>query len=164
MKKKAMHVPDMLCESYHYDKPVPFSRGMRVDIKGITFLYISGTASVNEKGKTIHKGNLRAQARRAFDNITALLRSEGATWHDVVRTTIFLKDIRQDYHEFNKERNLFYREQGLDPFPASTCVEARLCRDDLLVEMEAIVIMEKPERYESDNKHLKNGNIPEKAT
>ena len=35
----------------------------------------------------------------------------------------------------------FYEEEGLDPLPASTCIEARICRPDLLVETEAIAII-----------------------
>jgi len=38
-------------------------------------------------------------------------------------------------------RNAFYSEQGLDPLPASTCIEARICRPELLVEIEAIAII-----------------------
>jgi enamine deaminase RidA (YjgF/YER057c/UK114 family) len=141
MKKKAIRAPHVLCEAYHYPKPVPFSRGMRVDIGDVTFLFISGTASVNEKGESVHLGDLEAQAWRTFKNITALLESEGATWHDVVKTTCYLKDMH-DYDKFNKVRNQFYKEQGLDPYPASVCVEAHLCRDELLVEIEAIAIFE----------------------
>ena len=46
MKKKPMHAPEVLNEAYQYDKPVPFSRGTRLDIGGVTILLISGTASV----------------------------------------------------------------------------------------------------------------------
>ena len=41
--------------------------------------------------------DFRAQLRRTYDNITGLLESEGATWHDVVRTTCYLRDIERDY-------------------------------------------------------------------
>ena len=141
MKKKAMQAPELLNEAYNYPKPSSFSRGMRIDIRGITFLLISGTASVNEKGESVHEGDFKAQAWRTFRNITALLESEGATWHDIVRTTCYLKDMH-DYNKFNDVRTQFYKEQGLDLLPASTCIEAHLCRDELLVEIEAIVIFE----------------------
>ena len=76
------------------------------------------------------------------DNITALLASEGAEWHDIVRTTCYLADFRS-YDEFNEGRNAFYEEQQLDPLPASTCIEARICRPELLVEIEAIAMIPK---------------------
>jgi 2-iminobutanoate/2-iminopropanoate deaminase len=117
-----------------------FSRGMRIDLNELSILLISGTASIDKEGKTVHVGDLRAQTRRTFDNITALLASEGATWHDVVRTTCYLRDIERDYTAFNEERTSFYKKQQLDPLPASTGIQAVLCRPDLLVEIEAIAM------------------------
>ena len=143
MKKRPMKVPHMLNEAYDYDKPVPFSRGTRVDIKGITMLFISGTASVNEHGESIHEGDIVAQARRMFVNVTELLKSEGATWHDIARTTIYLKHMDEHYHDLARVRMEVFKENGITEFPASTCIQATLCRPELLVEMEAIVIMEK---------------------
>ena len=70
-----------------------------------------------------------------------LLASEGATWKDVVRTTCYLRDIDRDYAAFNEERTAFYQAQRLDPLPASTGIEAKLCRPELLVEMEAIAVL-----------------------
>jgi len=142
VKKRTMHAPEVLNEAYNYARPSSFSRGMRVEFGGVTFLFISGTASVDEEGKSVHVGDFRAQTWRTFRNITALLASEGATWHDVIRTTCFLRDIERDYRDFNEVRTQFYRELGLDPLPASTGVQARLCRDDLLVEIEAIAVFE----------------------
>ena len=75
-----------------------------------------------------------------FDNITALLEAEGATWKDVVRTTCYLRDIERDYEAFNQERTAFYREQDLDPLPASTGIQAILCRPELLIEIEWIAV------------------------
>ncbi len=141
MKKKAMRVPDKLCEAYDYEKPVSFSRGMRVDAGGAAFLFISGTASVNEKGESLYPGDFEKQARRMFENVTALLKSENATWENIARTTIYIADMR-NYDKLNAVRNAFYKEQGLKEFPASTCVEARLCRPELMVEMEAIAILD----------------------
>lgn len=140
MKKKAMRVPGNLCEAFDYAKPVSFSRGMRVDVAGATFLFISGTASVNEKGESLYPGDIKKQSERMFENVTALLKSEGAAWHNVARTTIYISDMRH-YDDLNTVRNDFYKAHNLKEFPASTCVEARLCRPELLVEMEAIAIL-----------------------
>jgi len=46
-----------------------------------------------------------------------LLASEGATWHDMVRTTCYIRDIERDYGEFNSIRNEFFHALGLNPFP-----------------------------------------------
>jgi 2-iminobutanoate/2-iminopropanoate deaminase len=136
--KRAITNHDALNEAYAYGSA--FSRGMRIDLNGLTILLISGTASIDENGQTVHVGDLRAQLRRTYDNITKLLASEGATWHDIVRTTCYLRDIERDYAAFNEERTRFYQVQHLDPLPASTGIQAILCRPDLLVEIEAIAI------------------------
>ena len=72
----------------------------------------------------------------------SLLEAEGATWKDVIRTTCYLRDIERDYEAFNEIRTQFFKEQGLDPLPASTGIQAILCRPDLLVEMEAMAIFD----------------------
>jgi len=138
--KKPITSLDALNEAYSYARPSSFSRGLRVDLNGIAILFISGTASIGPNGETLHVGDFRAQTRRTYANITALLASEGATWNDVVRTTCYLRDIERDYAAFNEERTAFYREQGLDPLPASTGIQAILCRPELLVEIEAIAM------------------------
>jgi len=52
----------------------------------------------------------------------------------------FLRDIERDYPAFNEERTAFFKLQGLDPLPASTGIQAILCRPDLLIEIEAIAM------------------------
>ncbi len=136
--KRAIANPAVLNEAPDYGSA--FSRGMRIDLNGLVVLLISGTASIDERGRTLYPGDLRAQTRRTFTNIEALLASEGATWKDIVRTTCYLRDIERDYAAFNEERTAYYREQGLDPLPASTGIQATLCRADLLVEIEAIAM------------------------
>jgi len=148
IQKRAITNLGVLNEAYSYAKPSSFSRGMRIDLNGVVILLISGTASINEKGETVHVGDFRAQMRRTYQNITALLAAEGATWHDIVRTTCYLRDIDRDYGEFNQERTAFFKEQGLDPLPASTGIEAKLCRPELLVEMEAIAMFRCPKTEE----------------
>lgn len=136
--KRAITNRSTLNEAYDYGSA--FSRGMRIDLNGLTILLISGTASIDEEGRTLHAGDFRAQLRRTYENITKLLESEGATWHDIVRTTCYLRDIERDYQAFNEERTSFFKAEGLDPLPASTGIQAILCRPDLLVEIEAIAM------------------------
>jgi 2-iminobutanoate/2-iminopropanoate deaminase len=140
VEKRAVTNLRCLNEAYAYAKPSSFSRGMRIDLNGLTVLLISGTASIDDEGRSIHIGDFRAQLRRTFWNITQLLEAEGATWKDIVRTTCYLRDIERDYDAFNEERTAFYAEQGLDPLPASTGIQAILCRPELLIEIEAIAM------------------------
>lgn len=146
VEKRAIHAASVLNEAYDYARTASFSRGLRFDIADTSVLLISGTASVDEHGASIHVGDFRAQLWRTYRNITALLAAEGATWHDIVRTTCYLRDIERDYGDFNEIRASFFRWLDLDPLPASTGIQARLCREDLLVEIEAIAVMPRERR------------------
>jgi enamine deaminase RidA (YjgF/YER057c/UK114 family) len=138
--KRPIEAPEVLNEAYCYDRPSAFSRGMRVEMGDYVMLFISGTASVGAEGESLHAGDIRKQCERMFHNVTVLLAAEGADWQDIARTTIYIADMR-DYATLNEVRCAFYDSQGLQPYPASTCIEARICRPELLVEMEAIAVV-----------------------
>jgi 2-iminobutanoate/2-iminopropanoate deaminase len=131
----------VLNEAYDYGSA--FSRGLRVELERYSILFISGTAAVDEVGRTVHAGDMRAQCWRTYRNITGLLESEGASWKDVVKTTCYLRDIERDYDDFNAVRTAFFAWQELHPLPASVGIQARLCRDDLLIEIEAVALLKK---------------------
>jgi 2-iminobutanoate/2-iminopropanoate deaminase len=140
IEKHVVHAPQVLKEAYNYQKPSSFSRALRLDLGDYKVLLVSGTASVNEEGKAEHIGDFKAQLWRTYRNITTLLEVEGMTWHDVVRTTNYLRDIERDYTDFNKIRTTFFQWMNLDPLPASTGIQARLCWETLLVEIEVYAI------------------------
>lgn len=140
IKKHVVHASHTINEAYNYEKPSSFSRALRLGLGGYKVLLISGTASVNEEGKPEHIGDFKAQLWRTYVNITNLLEAEGMSWHDVVRTTNYLRDIERDYGEFNKIRTSFYQWLNLDPLPAATGIQARLCWETLLVEVEVYAI------------------------
>lgn len=139
--RRPLSAPQAMCEAYHYSRPSAFSRGTEVDIGTAHLIFISGTASIGPNGQTLHKGDFRAQAWCAFENTRAVLNDAGADWQNVVKATIFLKDIATYYKAFNEVRCAYFKKVGLEAYPASTCVEAKLCRDDLLVEMELIALV-----------------------
>ncbi len=141
--RTAISAENVLNEAHAYELPSSFSRGLAMTVReGQRILWISGTASIDDAGNTIYSGDLRAQLWRTFHNITQLLESEDATWHDMMRTSCYLRDIDRDYDEFNKVRTLFLRCMGVDPLPASTGIEAHLCRADLLVEIEGFAVVQ----------------------
>ncbi|MCP4649671.1 MAG: RidA family protein [PVC group bacterium] len=131
-----MHTPRLS------EAAVAFPRGLRVDLGIHTLFFISGTASVGPEGQSMHEGDFYAQVIHTYKNIASLLHEQSAAFKDIVRFTVYLKSM--DYYDkFNKARDDFFANQGLsrEEFPASTCVEARLCREELLVEIEAIAII-----------------------
>lgn len=132
---KHINVNSKMQNSFEYDEnPASFSRGT---ITGDT-LYVSGTASIGSNGETLHVGDFNKQLAQTYENLTSVLEEAGCDWHDVVRTTIYLRDIDRDYENFNKGRKKFFDSVGIKVYPASTCIEAKICRSNLLCEIELI--------------------------
>ncbi len=122
-----------------------FNRALELDLGKFKLLIISGTASVGPKRQTMYRGNFNAQCRQAYKNIKDLLTNRGFKISDVVKWTVYLKDIYKNYSRFNRARDDFFQENNIsrNKMGASTCVEAKLCRKDLLVEIEAMALREK---------------------
>lgn len=112
-----------------------FSRGLRVPGAAATALEVSGTASIDERGATVHPGDLAAQASRMLDNIESLLAAQGACFDDVHSAIAYLPRPA----DAPALRALF-RRRGFAGFPC-TLVTARLCRPDLLCETEALALL-----------------------
>ena len=117
-----------------------FSRGLKVEDANKIALHISGTASIDEAGRTVHLGDVGAQAQRMLLNISSLLEAQGASYQDVVCAVTYLKNAR----DAPLLRTIF-REQGFKGFPC-TLVEAPICRPELLCETEAVAVLPLPGR------------------
>jgi enamine deaminase RidA (YjgF/YER057c/UK114 family) len=112
-----------------------FVRGLRVAEANKVALYVSGTASIDEQGRTAHAGDLEAQADRMLVNIDALLKGQGAGFADVVQAITYLK------HAGDAERiRAKFIRAGFDGFPLAL-VEAPICRPDLLCETEVLAVL-----------------------
>ena len=131
----AMSAPS-LNEAWTYG--ADFSRGLRVEQEGEVMLYLSGTASIDESGKTVHVGDFEAQVDRMLHNIELLLAGQGATFGDVVSGVGYLKN--PDDAEKLRAR---LATRGLGGLPY-VLVEARLCRPELLCEMEVAAALPGP--------------------
>jgi enamine deaminase RidA (YjgF/YER057c/UK114 family) len=115
-----------------------FTRGSRIEESNKIALHISGTASIDEAGRTAHPGDFDAQVDRMLVNVAALLEGQGATFDDVVSAITYLKRpsdavrLRAKLHE-----------AGFDGFP-NALVVAPVCRPDLLCETEALAVLPGP--------------------
>jgi enamine deaminase RidA (YjgF/YER057c/UK114 family) len=136
---EVMHTPT-LNEAADYGSS--FSRGMKLGLPDKTVLFISGTASVDEKGDTVHINDVRRQIERMLLNIQELLKPHNATFADVTQVITYLK-WRDSLDLFLK----IWDEWGLGGLP-NTFVEAGVCRPNLLCEMEAIAIVPAKEEQE----------------
>jgi len=111
-----------------------FVRGMKVVETNKVALHVSGTASIDEHGRTAHVGDFDAQADRMFVNIAALLERQHATFGDVVSAITYLK------HPADAQRlREKIRAAGFEGFP-HVLVAAPICRPDLLCETEALAV------------------------
>ena len=125
---RPLQVPQAMCEAYDYPSPSAFSRGMEVDIGSARLVFVSGTASVGPDGKTLYVGDFRAQAWRTFQNARAVLRAAGADWQNVVKATIFLKDIARYYSPFNWDLARFSSHSRTRKGSPSPCWSGELTR------------------------------------
>ncbi len=112
-----------------------FSRGLRVVEENKIGLYISGTASVDEEGRTAHVDDFDGQVERMLVNVETLMAAHHAALGDLLSAVTYLKRA-EDAPRF---RDLL-RERGLGNLP-NTVVHAAVCRPDLLCEMEAIAAL-----------------------
>jgi enamine deaminase RidA (YjgF/YER057c/UK114 family) len=112
-----------------------FSRGLKVVEANKITLHVSGTASIDEAGRTVHAGDFEAQAERMLDNIESLLGSQGAGFASLVSGVAYLKRA-----EDAAALRAAFARRGFDGFPCAV-VEAALCRPDLLCETEAVAML-----------------------
>jgi len=122
-----------------------FSRGLWLDMKFCSMLFISGTASVGPNLETLNIGNFEAQVRHTYQNIIDILKEKNLTLKDVVNFRVYLKDITKYYDEYCDLRDIIFKEHGITEncWPSSTCIQAKICREELLVEIEGLVVIEK---------------------
>ena len=122
-----------LSEAWSYGSE--FSRGLRLVEANKVALYVSGTASIDEAGRTAHPGNFAAQVDRMLHNIASLLARQGASFENLVSGVAYLKNPSDA-----PVLRSMCRQRGFDGFPCAL-VEARLCRPELLCEAEAVAML-----------------------
>ena len=112
-----------------------FVRGMRIEEANKVALHVSGTASIDADGRTLHVNDFAGQAKRTLVNIAALLNKQGASFRDVVSAVTYLK--RPD--DADHLRGIL-SDAGFDGFP-NAMVVAPVCRPELLCEIEVLAAL-----------------------
>jgi len=112
-----------------------FVRGLRMQEANKVALHVSGTASIDEAGRTAHVGDFEAQVDRMLLNIAALLQGQGAAFSDVVSAITYLKHPEDARRLRDK-----FRAAGFAGFP-NVLVTAPICRPELLCETEVLAVL-----------------------
>ena len=107
----------------------PYSQAIEIN----NMVYTSGVIPVNPATGEIPEG-VEAQAKQALSNLKNLIEASGASINQVVRTTVFIKEMN-DFAKINEIYATYFEE----PFPARSCVEVARLPKDVLLEIEAIV-------------------------
>lgn len=121
--------------------PTPFSQGWRVG----NLIFTGGQISADRDGKVLHEGDIEAQTRNVFENLTRILTEAGATWDDVVKLNTYYcfegtgSEVQENWEKMTRVRLEYLPEhEG----PAGTGVRvAGLMLDGLLIEVEAVAVI-----------------------
>lgn len=130
-QKRYLYAKTHLNPTYEYG--VTFERGTAIDYGDRRHIFISGTASIDNKGEILHKGDIAGQCGRMMENIEALLNEGECSISDISLSIVYLRDLA-DY--LTVQRIFNERWPDLDP----VIVLAPVCRPGWLVEMECIAI------------------------
>lgn len=101
-------------------------------------VYVSGLTSRNKEGEVVGKGDIELQTETILKNMQTILGEAGATMADVVKLTVFIRDMEL-FDRIHDIRRSYFEE----PYPASSMVEVSMLADpDLLIEIEGIAVVE----------------------
>ena len=122
------------------DYGVSFERGTYIDYADRRHVFISGTASINNKGEIMYPKDIEQQTRRMWENVEALLAEADCTYEDVTEMIVYLRDIA----DYDIVRSLYEERFPDKPY---VIVHAAVCRPGWLVEMECMAVkaQSKPE-------------------
>jgi enamine deaminase RidA (YjgF/YER057c/UK114 family) len=125
--------PPELCPTFGWTHVVS-SRGGRT-------IHISGQVGIDAAGKVIGKGDLKAQTEQAFKNIQIALAAVGASFADVVKTSLFVVGLKSEHVPIIREVRSRYVSK--EHPPASTLVGvSALVGPDWLIEIEAVAVVD----------------------
>ncbi len=128
---KYLYAPTHLNPTYEYG--VTFERGTAVEYGDRKHIFISGTASIDNKGEVVHVGNIEKQTYRMIENVSALLKEAGADSANIAQIIVYLRDTG----DYNLVNEIFKEQFPETPFVVTL---APVCRPTWLIEMECIAL------------------------
>jgi len=127
-----MEAPEHMCPTHKYG--VTFERGTKIEFGDRRHLYISGTASIDNKGSVLYPSDVTKQSERALENVAALLRPHGADINDLAYLIVYVRNIKEA-----KRAMSVIEKAVVNPIPVFV-VFAPVCRPSWLVEIEGVGI------------------------
>jgi len=128
-----MKIKEIMIDPNPY-KPFRLAQGYRVG----ELLFISGQAAIDSNGQIIGIGNFDAQAEQVFANLERVLRAGGSSLANVIKVTIFLRDMSK-FPKIIELRGRYFTP----PYPADTIVEVTsLYSPEALIEIETIAVVD----------------------
>lgn len=126
-----LYAPTHLNPTHEYG--VSFERGSYVDYGDRRQVFISGTASINNKGEVVHPGDIRRQTERMWENVKALLVEAGCGFEHVGQLLVYLRDAA----DYAVVRAMFAKRFPTIP---TVILLAPVCRPGWLIEMECMAV------------------------
>ncbi len=133
-QQRYLHASTHLNPTYEYG--VTFERGTCMEYGDRAHVYISGTASINNKGEVVHVGDIVRQTHRMWENVETLLAEADTTFDDVMQIIVYLRDIA----DYALVRKLFEQKFPTTPYIITL---APVCRPTWLIEMECIAVKQR---------------------
>ena len=133
-QQRYLYAPTHLNPTYEYG--VTFERGTVMEYGDRAHVFISGTASINNKGEVVHVGDIVKQTERMWENVSTLLEEGGAAFDDVMQIIVYLRDIC----DYPVVKAMFDRKFPDTPHVITL---APVCRPTWLIEMECIAVTER---------------------
>ena len=128
---KYLYAPTHLNRTSDYG--VSFERGSYVDYGDRRHIFISGTASINNKGEILHPKDVVKQTQRVWENVEALLKEADSSFDDVMAMIVYIRDVA----DYEMVRDLYAERFADKPV---IIVHAPVCRPGWLVEMECMAV------------------------
>lgn len=136
MAKTTFPMGGDLAEEGTFSGAVVFSNG--VQVSGGDLVFISGQLAFDGNMKLVGKGDMKAQTEQVLKNIDVVLRAAGGTPKDIVRVTVYVRDISR-FREIHDVRLNYFDPDNL---PASTMVEiTKFVHEDALIEIDAVAVV-----------------------
>jgi 2-iminobutanoate/2-iminopropanoate deaminase len=138
--------------------PEPISHFVHV-VRAGRLVFVSGCVASDDQGRTVGGNDIVAQTRQAHENIKRCLAAAGATFADVCKVTVYLKNVG-DRAAVNTVRKDYFGASR----PASTLIEiSQFVRPDLLIEIEAIAVLPERTRAKAGGK-VRAGRVASRKT